>query len=385
MFLTYCYRLLPSKRQHAALERIREDQRVLYNAALEERIGAYRLAGVARSYQDQTRALTACRADIPQMAVLPVNLQRWTLKRLDDAFAAFRKRAKARNGKAGFPRFRGRSRWASFGFQEFSGIGFDGKRLRFKGLPGGVPLHLHRPLPQNADIRSCTFTRDAKGWYVGLQIAVEEATKRVVKSAIGVDLGISTLAFLSDGTSIPTPRAGRRAERKMRIAQRALARCRRQSKRRRKVRATLTRLHGQIAAARDTALHQASAALVHGYDAIVVEALNVKGLARGMLARDVHDAGWAKFIGMVRYKAAKAGAHLLEVDPRFTSQDCSGCGARVAKPLSQRVHRCGSCGLALDRDYNAARNILFRAAGAVVRPEALNVGQWPERVPGNVA
>lgn len=103
--------------------------------------------------------------------------------------------------------------------------------------------------------------------------------------------------------------------------------------------------------------------LVRNYDLIAIEALNVKGLARSTLAKSVHDASWSTLIEMLRYKAEKAGAHLVEVDPRFTTQDCSGCGERVAKLLSQRVHHCPSCGLILDRDENAARNILARAAG----------------------
>lgn len=124
MILTYRYRLLPSKRQHAALTGLLDAQRVLYNAALEERIDCYRKAGKGVSYIDQCKSLTLCRRALPEMAALPVNLQRWTLKRLDEAFQGFFRRVKSRNGKAGFPRFRGRGWWNSFGFGEFSGIRF---------------------------------------------------------------------------------------------------------------------------------------------------------------------------------------------------------------------------------------------------------------------
>ncbi len=136
MILTYRYRLLPSKRQHAALTGLLDAQRALYNAALEERIDCYRKTGKGVSYIDQCKSLTLCRRALPEMGALPVNLQRWTLKRLDDAFQGFFRRVKARNGKAGFPRFRGRGWWDSFGFGEFSGIRFDGARLRFAGMPG---------------------------------------------------------------------------------------------------------------------------------------------------------------------------------------------------------------------------------------------------------
>lgn len=380
MILTYRYRLLPTKRQHLALVEICESQRQLYNAALEERIDCHRKTGKGRSYQDQSRALTECRQSLPEMSALPANLQRWTLKRLDDAFAGFFRRIKAKD-KAGFPRFRGKSWWTSFGFREFSGLQFDGQKIRFKGLPGALRVHLHRPLPPDADARSCTFKRDTKGWYIGFHIAVDAPEKRIVASAVGLDLGITTLAHGSNGLIIPNPRAARTAEKKMRLRGRALARCKRGSNRRRKVKAELTRLHAKITNTRKTYLHQQSAMLVKQYDLIAIEALNVKGLAAGMLAREVHDASWSAFINMLRYKAARAGAHLIEVDPRFTSQDCSGCGTRVPKKLAERTHACPACGLSLDRDHNAARNVLHRA---VLRPGFDNVAGYGERRTGNI-
>jgi putative transposase len=168
VILTYRYRLLPLKSQHRALERLCASQRELYNAALEERIDCYRKTGKTRTYIDQCKALTECRHELPDMGELPANLQRWTLKRLDDAFQGFFRRLKARNGKAGFPRFRGKGRWEAFGFAEFSGIRFDGKRLRFAGMPGGLKVHLHRELPEHANVRSCVFRRDGSGWFVCL-------------------------------------------------------------------------------------------------------------------------------------------------------------------------------------------------------------------------
>src|SRR5688572_13423922 len=129
MILSSRYRLLPTKRQHRALESILESQRELYNAALEERIGAYRRTNVTRSYNDQTRALTEWRHTDPDAASLPVNLQRETLKRLDRAYRAFFRRIKS-GGVPGFPRFRSGRRFKSFGFREFCGISWDGKRIR---------------------------------------------------------------------------------------------------------------------------------------------------------------------------------------------------------------------------------------------------------------
>jgi putative transposase len=380
MLLTYGYRLIPSRRQHRALEAILESQRQLYNAALEERIGAYRKAGITRNYVDQCKALTEWRRSDPEAAAVPLCLQRWTLKQVHEAYRGFFRRLGS-DAKAGFPRFRGKGRYASFGFREFSGIGFKSGRLRFNGMPGGLRVHLHRPLPEGASIRSCVFRREGKHWTVGFAIDVPVGPPRRGTRAVGVDLGITTFAAFSDGGAIPSLKAARREERKLRKANRALARKARGSRGRRKAREELARRHARIARQRSDYLHKAAARLVRDYDAIVVEKLNVKGLARSALAKDVHDASWAKFISLLRYKAEYAGARLIEVDPYDTSQDCSGCGMKVPKGLGDRLHECPRCGLAMDRDLNAARNILHRAG---VGPGPHNVAGSGMRADGNL-
>jgi putative transposase len=380
MILTYCYRLLPSKPQHRALEAILESQRQLYNAALEERMGAYRNAGITLTYVDQCKSLTEWRQSDPQAASTPVCLQRWTLKQLDEAYRGFFRRVKS-GAKPGFPRFRGKGRFDSFGFREFCGIRFENGRLRFASLPGRLRVHLHRALPEGSPIRSCVFRRDSKGWTVGFHVEVPEAPQRLGSRAVGVDLGISTFAALSDGGFLPSLRAARRAERWLRQVGRALARKARGSRGRIKARRALARCHAKTTRVRSDYLHRASARLVRDYDVIVVEKLNVKGLAGSALAKDIHDASWAKFISMVRYKAACAGTRLIEVDAYDTSQDCSGCGMKVPKTLGDRLHECSDCGLRIDRDLNAARNILHRAG---VGPGLLNVADCGMRAGGNL-
>src|SRR5216684_1015344 len=381
MILTFRYRLLPTKRQHRALEAILESQRQLYNAALEERIDAYRKAAVTRTYFDQTKGLSEWRHDDPDARAMPVMLQRATLKRLDEAYQGFFRRVKS-GGKPGFPRFRGKGWFDSFGFREFRGISFEAARLRFKGMPGALRVHLHRQMPADAVIRSCVFRRDVKGWMVGLAAEVPTPSLREGHRAVGVDLGITTFAALSDGAMIPSLKAARLADRRLRIAQRALARKKRGSRNRGKARIGVRRCHAATARRRANHLHQASARLVRDYDMIAIEALQVKGLARSSLAKDVHDASWAKFISFLRYKAAKAGIKLIEVDPRNTSQDCSGCGAKVPKELGDRQHECPHCGLSIDRDLNAARNILYRAG---VGPGLRNVAGRGMRAGGNLS
>jgi putative transposase len=380
VILTYRYRLLPTKRQHRALEAILESQRQLYNAALQERIGAYRSAKLTRTYYDQTKALTEWRRSDPEGRALPANLQRATLKRLDDAYTSFFRRVKA-GVTPGFPRFRGKGRFDSFGFREFSGIALKAGHLNFQGMPGGLRVHLHRPLPLNIPIRGCTFRRGPKAWSISFTVDVAPFPLREGSRAVGVDLGIATFAALSDGGVVPSLRAARKAERRIRIAQRALARKRRGSCGREKARLALRRAHAAVARQRMNHLHVASARLVRDYDLMVVEALNVHALAKSRLAKHVHDASWAKFLSMLRYKAEWAGARLLEVDPRDTSQDCSQCGASVRKDLADRRHECGNCGLCIDRDENAARNILNRAGAG---PGLRNVAGSGERAGENL-
>lgn len=356
--LTYKYRLLPKRRQHIALAEILESQRQLYNAALEERVDCYRKTGVTLTYLDQYKALTECRRDLPEMGALPANIQRGTLKRLDEAFKGFFSRMK-RGDRPGFPRFRGTGQFDCFEFAEFVGIRFDGKRVRFKGMPSGLRVHLHRPMP-SGKILTAKFKRDHKGWSVCFAVRIEAAEKRIVSSAVGIDVGIKTLAATSDGLLIPNPRAARRAARALRVRQRALTRAKKGGNGRRKARKQVARLHAKVANTRRTALHQISAMLVRRYDVLAVEALNTKGLARSDFARDVHDAGWSTLRDFLRYKAARAGAHFIEVDPKFTSQTCPACGHREAKTLAMRVHQC-ACGCVADRDVAAAQVILSRA------------------------
>ena len=380
MILTYRYRLLPTKSQHRALEAILESQRELYNAALQERIDAYRKAGIRRAYFDQLKALTEWRRCDPEGSALPVTLQRATLKRLDAAYEGFFRRIQ-NGGNPGFPGFRGKGRFDTFGFCAFSGISLRKGRVRFKGMPGGLRVHMHRPMPEEAKIKTCTFCRGAKGWMVGFAMDLPTSPMREARRTVGIDLGITTFATLSDGVVVPSLRASRRGKRRLTIAQRALARKSRGSNGRRKARAQLRRCHAKTARQRADHLHQASALLVREYDLIAVEALRIRAMARSALAKDVHDASWAKFISMLSYKAEKSGAQLVQVDPRHTSQLCSACGAKVPKKLADRRHECPQCYLSIDRDLNAARNILHRAG---VGPGLHNVADCGMRAGGNL-
>jgi putative transposase len=377
LHLTYRYKLMPSRAQHRALERILEAQRLLYNAALQERVEAWRKAKRSITLYDQTKSLTVIRDDDGVgYGAMPVTLSRWSLKKVDEAFKAFFRRVKVRSDRAGFPRFRGRSRWRSFGFTEFSGIRLKDGRLRFAGL--SIRMHMHRDIPASASIKSCVFTKEGRQWFVALQIAVEfDAVHGAAGEAVGIDWGVESFATLSTGETIDNPRLGRQAAAELRIAGRTLSRRKKGSKCREKAKRQLQRLQRRLADRRRTFLHRQSAELTRRFGMIAVENLqiaNMSASARGSveapgrnvrqkagLNREILDTSPGMFVAMLRYKAARAGGAFAAVDARGTSIECSGCGTSVPKDLSVRTHSCPHCDLRIGRDANAARVILGRA------------------------
>lgn len=397
---SFRFRLRPRAAQHLALERILESQRVLYNAALQERVDAWEKQRLSITCYDQFKSLTAVRGDDPDgYGALPTDLSRSTLRRIDGAFKGFFRRLKS--GRApGFPRFKPITRWDSFGFSEFEGISFDGRCLRFKGMPGGLHVHVHRELPEGAQILSCQLHRDVKGWSVSLQVRCVGSVVPHQGSVAGMDVGIHHLAVLSDGIVVHNPRIGAGQARCLRRLQRALQRTKQGSNNRAKRRRALARAHMAVANARETYLHQTTARMTRCYSAIVVERLQIQNLsarsgAKTGLNRSIQDAAWGRFLYQLRYKAESAGGRVIEVAPHNTSQLCSGCGVLVPKRLDERMHRCAQCGIEMDRDLNAALNILHRglavlghensavraADRGVVAPGRLNAGVVKASVP----
>lgn len=374
MMLTYRYQLRTTAKQRIELQAILDQQRWLYNEALGWRQFAYDVYGVSVAFFDQCRWLTHLRSKNERLSGLPLCIQRATLKRLDVAFAGFFGRVQ-RGEKPGYPRFRGRDRFDSFGFKEFSGIRLTGKQLRFKGVSGGLKINLHRPLPDYEKILSCSFKRKPNGkWEVALVLRITTPDRKLVETTVGIDVGLTTLATLSTGEEIPNIRPTIQSERELRVAQRALSRCHRGSNRCAKAKASVNRIHETIRNTRETYLHQVSADLVKRFDLIAVEDLNIAGLSQSRLSKSITDAAWGRLRFMLTYKAECAGGQLVAVDARYTSQDCSRCGERVTKPLSERVHSCPSCGLVLGRDHNAALNILHRGVVAAALPNVAGCG-----------
>jgi len=351
---TYRYRLYPSKAQILALDGQLAEAARLYNGALQERRDAYRTAGVRLTYYDQANQLKAIR-DAGDLGLANFSASQDVLRRLDKAFAAFFRRVK--KGEApGYPRFRGRDRYDSYTFPSYGdGVRLlDTGKLRVQGV-GQIKVKLHRPVAGR--ITTVTIKREAGRWSACFSVECDARPLAASAQAVGIDVGLSAFATLSDGTEVANPRLARKAEARLRIAQRKVARRKRRSRRRRKAVRELQRAHAHIRQQRADFHHKVAAQLVATYGLIAVEDLNVKGLAGGMLAKSVHDVGWSAFLQKLATKAEDAARVLVKVDPRGTSQTCT-CGAHVPKALGQRWHECGSCGLSLPRDHVSALLIL---------------------------
>jgi putative transposase len=380
---TYVFRLYPTKAQVCALESHLSEAARLYNAALQERREAYRVAQKRVTHAEQSRQLKEIRAS-GDLDIASYGVAADVLHRVERAFRAFFVRAKERRGRAGFPRFRSSQRYDSITFRHRKGARHLAKGLVHAHGIGDVKFKEHRPVV--GQIKTVTIKRNDGRWFVNF---VVEASLAVAlppsDAAVGIDVGLAAFATFSDGAVVANPRHFRTGERRLRLAQRRARRRVAGSSRRRKAAALVARAHGDVRRRRADFHHKLSHRVVSGFGLIAVEDLNVRGLARTRLAKSIHDAGWASFTEKLAYKAESAGRALVKVDPRGTSQTCP-CGARVPKKLHQRWHHCDACGLSVARDHASAINILAlgqrarasSAALAVLAREVATNGDVPQ-------
>lgn len=386
MIRTYKYRLYPTNEQARGLDFLLWQGRNLYNAALEQRITVYKERGKGLRYPQQWAHFRDLRNANPDtLGQLNATSVQQMLRRLDKAFAAFFRRLKA-GETPGFPRFKGRYRFNSLEYRYG-----DGSKLRFDDQNralfyvqnvGEVKVKYHRPLPAGAAIKHVILKRTNRKWYVCLQLkAPDLLVGKPVGAAVGIDMGLHHLLALSDGGTVENPRWLRSSLAKLRVAQRRLARRKKGGSRRRKAAVQVARLHERIANQRRDFWHKTTRQLVNTYSVIALENLTLKFMtANHHLALSAHDAGLGQFQQLLAYKAESAGVQVVTVNPAFTSQTCSRCGVIVQKNLSVRVHHCPDCGLSLDRDVNAALNILNLAVNpARTGRSGLNVGGFAER------
>jgi len=351
--------LYPNKRQARRFETYLETGRHIFNRALEERICIYQDTGKGVTRFDQTVHLTQWRKAEPALMDVPVTVERDALKRVDDGFKAFFRRLK-QGDKPGFPRFKAAQRWRSFSISD-PGKCIKGGRLHVAKIEGTVRCRNLRPFEGVVKVER--ILRKAGKWYGQLVIEDGHAVpdKQPIQAVIGIDVGLTHFATLSDGVQVENPRFLRRMAIKLRKDHQRISRRKKGSNRRQLAIQRLQKTYETLSNHRLNFTHHLSKQLVSQYQFIAVEDLQIKNMVRGHFAKSILDAGWGQLRWQLTYKASRAGCTVVALNPRGTSQECSGCGETVKKDLSVRIHKCPHCGLVLGRDENAARVILKRA------------------------
>ena len=393
------YRLSPTKKQEQVLFWTLARCRELYNAALSEYKDAYKpsqrvsvlvnaetntvMATTmvtnrrvrAVSYYEQKRDLVEIKDLREEYQAIHSQVLQDVLLRLKRAFDGFFRRLV--NGEdPGFPRFQGRNRYDSFTYPQAGGFSLTHDNRVCLSKIGSIKIKLHRPMEGTP--KTCTIKYEVGQWYAMFSCEVAQPEPLpVVASEVGIDLGVSHFAALSDGTFIESPRYYRKAEKTLKRHQQALSRKKRGSHRRERARKRVAKAHRKIANQRRDFHHKQAKKLVQEHQTIVFEELEITNIskrakpkqdengtylpngaaAKSGLNKSILDAGWGQFQQIVSHKVACAGRVVLKVSPKYTSQVCSQCGAVRKKDLSERWHSC-ECGCELDRDTNAAINIL---------------------------
>ncbi len=231
---------------------------------------------------------------------------------------------------------------------------------------------MHRQIPDGFTLKQCTIVKKADGWYACFSMLDDTVPKLLpvdlVRSAVGIDVGLEKFLTTSDGEAIAIPQLYRKAQNRLAQAQRVMSRRVKGSKNWQKAKQKVALLHLHLTRCRQEFNYQVAHWLCSKYDLIAHEDLNIKGLARTKLAKSIYDAAWGSFLEILQAVAVKRGLLVQKVDPRRTSIECFNCGKRVEKDLSDRVHHCSSCEVKIDRDWNSGINILNRGLMAVGLP-----------------
>jgi len=357
MLKAFKYRIYPTKAQRSKMEETLELCRWTYNETLAYRKNSFEQEGKSISKYETHYLLPEWKKNKPELKEVFSQTLQNVQERVDLAFKAFFRRVKA--GEApGYPRFKGKGWYDSFTYPQL-GFKLSFGKLRLSKI-GDVKIKLHRPI--EGEIKRLTVRRSSTGkWFACFSVEIDDPAKPPWKGGLmaGIDVGLESFATLSNGEKIDNPRFFRSEEKALAIAQRRLSKYEKGTPERRRALKVVQRTHERIANRRYDFAHQVSHNLVERFGLIAFEDLSItKMLKNRCLAKSISDAAWRMLVITTSYKAESAGSMVVLVDPRNTSQLCSRCGLKVPKSLSDRVHECHQCGLVMDRDENAAINIL---------------------------
>jgi len=388
MILTYCYRIKPSAKQEATMLYTLELLRRHWNFALGQRLDWLKRTRCQINccslvsepigeipdkvnYYTQQSALKETKKLFPDYKNIWSESQQVNLQRLNKAWERWLIPDKS-GKRGGRPRFKKQGQLRSFVYPRINcpraGAHLNNGVLKLSKI-GEMPVIMHRPLPEGFTLKTCTIVHKADGWYACISMQDETVPELLpmdkVSAVIGIDVGLKEFLTTSDGQTVPIQQIYRKTQNHLARQQRRLDRKQKGSKRAEKQKNFIARIHQRVGRIRENFHYNTAHQLVKNYDLIAVEDLNIKGLARTRLSKSVLDAAWGRFITILETVAVKRGVHVVKVNPHGTSQNCSGCGAKVPKTLSIRLHECHRCGCTLDRDVNAGKNILDRALNEV--------------------
>jgi putative transposase len=353
---TFKYRLLGNKDIFNKAEEWLYLCRSLYNIGLQQRMMIYKQGHRYITCYNQMNQLPELKSEFTEYKKVSAQTLQEVLERLDRTYKSFFGRIK-RGEKAGFPRFKGESRYNSFTLKK-SGWQLNGRYLIVKNL-GKFKLRLSRPMEGN--IKTISIKRETTGkWYVYFccgDIPIVDLPK--TDKVIGIDVGVKSYLIDSMGSKVENPKFLKSASCKLRVKQRKLSRAKKGSGRRKDTKLQVSKCHEKVRNQRGDFLHKLANQYIKGYDIIYIENLQVRNMIKNhKLARDIKDCSWGLFFTFLSYKAEEAGRKVVRINPKNTSKTCSNCGEiNQDLTLNDRQWVCKSCGVLHDRDYNAAKNI----------------------------
>ena len=323
-------------------------------------------------YNFQAGELKATKELFPAYKEIHAEVQQQNLKRLERAWDRWIKPDKS-GKRAGRPRFKKKGEMRSFTFPRINcpkaGVNKIEAGILTLSKIGSMPVIMHRPFPDGFQLKTATIVKKPDGWYVAVSLEDDSVPtpKPVdeIKSAVGIDLGLKSFLVTSNGESVDVQQHYRKTQQHLAGQQKRLAKKKQGSVNALKQKEKISRIHQRIGRKREIFHYNVAHQLVKKYDLIVAEDLNIKGLAKTRLAKSIYDVAWGKFLTIMEAVALRCGIHFVKVSPHNTTVNCSSCGTKVPKTLSVRLHECPKCNLEMDRDENAAINILYKGLTAV--------------------
>ncbi len=362
--LIYEYKLDGDQQQYAAIDEAIRIVQFIRNKCLRKW-----MAGRGVSKNDLQCYCAVLAREYPFAALLNSQARQASADRAWAAISRFYKNCKNKKpGKKGYPRFQHDNRSVEYKTTGWK-LSPDGKHLTFTDGCGIGRLRLVGNKKQSIEtfpessIKRVRLVRRADGYYCQFSVQAERRVEHVsTDKQVGIDLGLKTFLITSDGATVENPRHLRKAEKRLKRLHRRLSRTQKKSMDRAKARQRLAKGYLKVSRQREDFARKMANALVTSHDLIAYEDLRIRKLVKNRhLAKSISDASWGRFLWWLTHYGRVHDIPVIAVEPAFTSQDCSACGTRVKKSLSVRTHICSGCGLVLDRDHNAAKNILEKA------------------------